>query len=621
MKKARNAFLKNLYYLCLVGVIALGLMTFVATGCGGGGGGSSEGGAVPANIMFVMDDSGSMDWEFLTDENDGTFDGEYYVFDDPGDNLYSDNQILNDTQRRKWKSQWSGYNKMYYDPATDYNPWPNLDNADPDNPRSHPMHASPTFDLNGTYTTIEYVLIIDNQDTANFSKTGAWDWAMNSEAYNAHYYYTDQSNQDVTATWTPHLTVAGEYDVYARWRARDNRCQAVPYTITYAGGSTTVYVDQRLNGGQWNYLGTFTFNADAGDVSISYHVTDNDQYRVCADAVVFVQVGTTVMDINNAHYYVWSTEESKPYLVVLDGDIKYYKVNDYDSDDIVDPGELVLTASPPADVQSGRTYAQERQNFANWYSFYRRRELTATASVAEVIASMQGVQIGIRSINGNLAQSVLKIKVEGNDQSAVLLNTLYSLTIQAQGTPLRRGLREVGRYFHQDDGFNPTGLGISPYASAAEGGEFQQAFAIIMTDGYWNGSSPGFGNEDGDNGVPYADSYSDTLADVAMYYYENDLASGLDNLVPTNPDDDASHQHMVTYAVSFGVSGTLNPDDYDFEAGNYPTWPDPASGDQQKIDDLWHAAVNGRGTFLSASGPDDLVDSLLSIIQDIESRI
>jgi type IV pilus assembly protein PilY1 len=92
--------------------------------------------------------------------------------------------------------------------------------------------------------------------------------------------------------------------------------------------------------------------------------------------------------------------------------------------------------------------------------------------------------------------------------------------------------------------------------------------------------------------------------------------------VPTTELDDASHQHLVTYTVSFGVHGTLNPDDYNFIDGPFPSsWPNPGSGDQEKIDDLFHAAVNGRGTFLTASRPDDLVNSLLSIMQHIESRI
>jgi len=76
---------------------------------------------------------------------------------------------------------------------------------------------------------------------------------------------------------------------------------------------------------------------------------------------------------------------------------------------------------------------------------------------------------------------------------------------------------------------------------------------------------------------------------------------------------------MVTYGVSFGVTGTLDPSAYDFNA-TFPTWPSPTLGDQQKIDDLWHASVNGRGVFLSASNPNELVNSLLDIMQNIEER-
>jgi type IV pilus assembly protein PilY1 len=156
-----------------------------------------------------------------------------------------------------------------------------------------------------------------------------------------------------------------------------------------------------------------------------------------------------------------------------------------------------------------------------------------------------------------------------------------------------------------------------------DGGACQQAFAIVMTDSYWNGGAPlntSIDNEDGDNGVPYADGYSDTLADVAMYYYENDLSSALEDEVPTNLKDGADYQHMVTYTVAFGVSGTLDPTAYDLESGPYPTWPDPAAGNAQKIDDVWHAAVNGRGEFLSAFDLEELTNALLSIKQNIEAR-
>jgi len=77
--------------------------------------------AAPPNIMFVLDNSGSMDWEFMTQENDGKFSAvstEYeYLFDDPGDNNYStadsNGTILTNSARGYWKSQWSGYNKIF----------------------------------------------------------------------------------------------------------------------------------------------------------------------------------------------------------------------------------------------------------------------------------------------------------------------------------------------------------------------------------------------------------------------------------------------------------------------------------------------------------------------------
>jgi Tfp pilus tip-associated adhesin PilY1 len=205
------------------------------------------------------------------------------------------------------------------------------------------------------------------------------------------------------------------------------------------------------------------------------------------------------------------------------------------------------------------------------------------------------------------------------DETDDLLNHLYDLTLVAQGTPLRQGVQNVGKYFDKTDS-DTGGIGESPYASAADGGECQQTFAIVMTDGYYNGGEPWSTetNVDGNNGAPYADTYSNTLADVAMYYYENDLASDLADSVPTNERDDGTHQHMVTYGIGFGVKGTLNPLDYDFESGIYPTWPNPDTGNQQKIDDLWHASVNGRGRYLTANNAVELINDLLLILKDIE---
>lgn len=144
-----------------------------------------------------------------------------------------------------------------------------------------------------------------------------------------------------------------------------------------------------------------------------------------------------------------------------------------------------------------------------------------------------------------------------------------------------------------------------------------------------------------------------TLADVAQYYYVNDLRTELDNdvrAVGTGPEDDrATHQHMTTFALALGVSGTLQyRSDYssaasgDFAdlrtgAKDWPLWPDPNKtswdsgsqtytakenwSDPRSIDDFWHAAVNGRGQFFSASTPTSVVTGLSGALSGIQARL
>jgi type IV pilus assembly protein PilY1 len=392
-------------------------------------------------------------------------------------------------------------------------------------------------------------------------------------------------------------------------------------------------VSQRNHGGDWVSLGSYTFNSGSGGNVVLTHTPAGTNDTACADAVRFIQnIPHQVIEIRNAHYYRWydangngAIDPGEVYLVNVDGgSLTYYRFTDSNGDSIIDAGELMAEPNPPAAVITGRTYAEERQNFANWYSFYRRRGHTAIAAISKSIVSMQGVQVGINSINHRVRQPVLKVKVGGVDQTNTLLNSLYNMVIQADGTPTRQALIEVGQYFDADDG-QSGGLGNSPYATAAEGGECQQAFAIVVTDGYYTNPSPSFGNTDGDCNTAfdcgmYGDSVHSSLGDIAMDYYERDLVASLDDLLPMTAEDQAPHQHMVTYGVAFGVVGTMNPADYDFVT-TFPTWPNFETGDHERIDDLWHGAVNGRGLFLSAKNPEELVNSLLAVMANIGSRI
>ena len=124
---------------------------------------------------------------------------------------------------------------------------------------------------------------------------------------------------------------------------------------------------------------------------------------------------------------------------------------------------------------------------------------------------------------------------------------------------------------------------------------------------------------------------SNTLADVAQYYYTTDLRADLANKVPGYDRDSVTHQHMTTFTLGLGVKGTLaydrnyltqsSGDFADLKSGA-KNWPVPAgtlggTPNATHIDDLWHAAVNGRGQYFSASDPTSLGEAITTTLSEI----
>jgi hypothetical protein len=131
------------------------------------------------------------------------------------------------------------------------------------------------------------VIIIDNSGTGSIVSTG---WAdANDSGFHGSRWVSDGNSGKGTKSirYTPTLMQAGQYEVFTIWSAHPtSRDLAVPYTITHAGGSTTVPKNQRENGGTWQSLGTYTFNAGTtGNVLVSNTGTTS---WVTADAVKFV---------------------------------------------------------------------------------------------------------------------------------------------------------------------------------------------------------------------------------------------------------------------------------------------------------------------------------------------
>lgn len=539
----------------------------------------------PANIMFVLDDSGSMLWEVMTpDEDQGLFDGYQGVFD---------GHRLPHSRRMEWKSQWYGYNRMYYNPSVHYVPWPRVvdisadihakdttwdkrlfADADLNRPRFHPMRSDAVLEMDAPFATI------------GEREQGP---ALNKR-------------------------VGGDRNQF-----ENNSSLAVgPFSDVRPANQP------RSEGGDDSALST------AGKE----------------------------IEIPNAHYYQWSETDEAPYLVVFDKEsasIVYYRASGSSLDNLIGNRDDIVTglqpvSDPPDDVRVHSDYKTARQNFTNWFTYYRQRRSAAVSAVARAVVSIEGMQVGIYSIHGRIVLPVQPVKVDGEDHSDTILQELYQA--EASGaTPLRRALEDVGRYFDAT-GNDPTPLGNNaPWAESTDGGECQQSFAIVMTDGYWNSDgartpavqqgdnyatdSDGDGDTDADDRDSdghylHRSSQSDTLADVAMYYYGKDLNTTLGNNVVSNPQltmgqkDQANWQHMVTFGVSFGVSGTLDVAEYNLHVNepgrNFPDWPMAVANRATTIDDLFHASVNGHGMFLSAADPGQLAETFQDILQTITAR-
>ena len=397
-------------------------------------------------------------------------------------------------------------------------------------------------------------------------------------------------------------------------------------------------------------------------------------------------------------------------------------------------------------------------NFANWYSFYRTRMLMMKTATGQAFKPVNDkYRVGLMRINSSSAPALAIDAFDGTQKSA-WYSALYG-TIPDGSTPLRRALSNAGRYY--------AGMlsGTDPVQYSC-----QQNFTLLSTDGYWNSDGPlmvngsafpADDNQDAtaarpmydgaitsgdtnvtitytrneyscggcggstnrlrtrprigscsvtvtgtptgsesctpsswtDNGsstygacvsnaactasIPFpspsakvelgrtesADSSggsktTDSLADIAMYYYQTDLRtsdlgnctgaiSGEDvctNNVFTSSSDNNIKQHMTTFTLGLGANGRmaystsyLTDSTGDFvavklgstasssvctwqTAGTACNWPIPGSGQIENIDDLWHAAINGRGAYFAATNPTTLSAGISNALAALNAR-
>ncbi len=301
-----------------------------------------------------------------------------------------------------------------------------------------------------------------------------------------------------------------------------------------------------------------------------------------------------------AYYYVYDPSNAN-----CTGATEQAKKDDEDCYDI-----KIVRATSGADRDGDGTIssaeADERQNFANWYSFYRTRNLMTVSAASLAMNTLPSdIRVAWQALNscanappfnnkptlGTLVTSSCRgwdtsktavsnaIKSYNTTQKSNFYSWLQRLPTSG-GTPLRHAMQRTGNYYKTTGQNSPydddlTSTTVNTQAVC------RKNYQILMTDGVWNSDSVSVGNYDSTNRslpdgknytarFPYRDSNSNSLADLAFKYWAEDLAPSLANQVrPSffdltgnedtryfNPKNNpATWQHLVNYTVGLGVNG------------------------------------------------------------------
>ncbi|MFL8003188.1 pilus assembly protein [Xanthomonas vasicola] len=596
---------------------------------------------VPPNIMFILDDSGSMSFGDLANPDFPTIcrratDGGACSTDDALD--ITENTYVGNT--------------VFYNPATNYQPWLTAAGVLMTGGTSYNAVYGDFNKASGTFI-----------DLANSASCAKFDQNGNDKNTGANVtvcggvqtFYAPKNSGNTSSNYLSNASNYYRYQITGANTVTRSEYGVVGNNSTPPGFPVSDSVSR-------NQVDTYTVSVPANGVltvsaqsNAAVTLTVKNAASVmndCSQTVTATRSGScNVTPSSNATYTVQVSRGAVNGTANYSLNASIHRDNRCDTSTAATSTWINCTAVTP----TGRTAAAEAVNYATWFSYHRTRIKAAKAGAGQAFSDLgANVRVGFRTI---WSRNNLDIPVNDGNQGLFVdraasggaaatsartnwYNRLYNAS-GFNGTPLLDALDGTGRYFQSSTATGPYGpeAGNDQYAC-------RQNFAIMTTDGYWNGTTSAKpGNQDGADGVtysgpnglpapygyttsaPYSDTYSNTLADVAMQYWKTDLRTDLDNIVPTTNADPAFWQHMVTFAIAIGARGVLNPStDLPGLTAGTKRWPDPntgyTGGDDilARLDDLWHASVNGRGTFLSAADPNAFKLGLTAALSTITQR-
>jgi len=275
---------------------------------------------------------------------------------------------------------------------------------------------------------------------------------------------------------------------------------------------------------------------------------------------------------------------------------------------------------PSVTFPSGRSYLSELQNFANWFTYYRKRRLMLAAGMGDAVSAVKGLRGGAVYFNNLQPVTMYDFSATADSANArALLGSLYA-NPGSGGTPTRETLKHIGDQY-------ATNSSIIQYGC-------QRNAAFILTDGFANPNTvtvPAYDPSTWVGTRPYTTIYASSLADLASAYFTTnprpDLTTGLLSVDPsdTSPSADKNpNLHVNTFGVTLGLTGTIygtNTPPANNPYLNYPTWPAPTQNRHpSSIDDLWHATINGRGKMFLANNSADLTKHLREVVNSLLTK-
>ncbi len=128
----------------------------------------------------------------------------------------------------------------------------------------------------------------------SFVTTGTWQQFQdipaqrnNSQYFKENYITNSAGTGNDTAKWIFDIPKSADYVVSAWWPALSTNATNTPFTVKHAGGTTTVPMNQTINGRRWNQIGQFHFDVNEYTVLLTDNVSSGN---IVADGIRIAHV-------------------------------------------------------------------------------------------------------------------------------------------------------------------------------------------------------------------------------------------------------------------------------------------------------------------------------------------